>query len=152
MFNKIAIILALCSTLVVAQNNTYRTDNYTSWKVVDVDVKNKYLALESKKEQQLKEFKPICTSAKIWIFKYEMMGMDDSFYDASSQPSNLANIAKSYEYIMKIDVEADDLQRASSAMNEICRDHQAQIYFDSNGGNTHGIISYVGDKAISPPF
>ena len=143
----------LCSTLALAQNNTYNTDDFTIWKVIDVDVKNKYLVLKSKKDEQLKEFKPICTNAKIWIFKYAMMGFDDSFYDASSQPSNLINIAKSSEYIMKIDVEEDDLQRvSSSSINKICTDHQAQMYFDSNGGNLHGIISYVGDKAISPPF
>ena len=152
MFNKITIVLILCSTLTVAQNND-NTDDFTIWKVVDVDVENKYLALESKKDEQLKEFKPICTSAKVWVFEYAMMGFDDSFYDASSQPSNLANIAKSSEYIMKIDVEEDDLQKTnSSSINKICTDHQAQMYFDPNGGNRHGIISYVGDKSISPPF
>ena len=153
MFNKIAIILTLYGTFAVAQNSTYKTDNYTTWKVIDVDVKNKYLALKSRKEEELKEFKPICTNAKIWIFKYEMMGIDDSFYDEGSRSSSLVNITKSTEYTMKIDVEEDNLQRGSfSSMNKICRDHQAQMYFDSNGRNTHGIITYVGDKTISPPF
>ncbi|MBL4773299.1 MAG: hypothetical protein JKX98_06780 [Alcanivoracaceae bacterium] len=102
-----------------------------------------------------------CTNAKVFIFKYELLGLDDTFYDRNSQPKDLDSILdppyNRDAYSIKIDVEEDNPDIHHN-YDRICADNRAQRYFDASiviNNNTiekRGVITYVGDKNITPPF
>lgn len=156
MLNKLVITLLLCSPILAAQNNSYRTNNYTTWNIVKVDVKNKYAIVTPKAKTNIDSIKPICFSDDKMIFMYEMMGIDDSFYDKNSQPRKLKTIINSRyvkrDYSLKIDVEEDNNidNKLKNKYVNICAANNAQKYNSSS--SQHGIIKYIGDITIMPPF
>lgn len=157
------VLIALISSISVAEVNTYRTDNYTAWKVLKSNVKHQYVEVVSVDKLKPDLLRPICVDGNKMIFKYEMMGEDDSFYDINSQAINVKSlnttIYRSVVFALKIDVEQDnDLNgRLDEEYNNICTKNKAQRYIapqmrTSNGIDSHGVIKYIGDITIQPPF
>lgn len=162
MFIKKTLIIMLFCTASIAQIGNYKTSNYTAWKVLKGDAKDKYVEVISMDNLAPEKLNPICLSDNKMIFKYEMMGHEDSFYDENSKNINVESIRQSsYQstvFALKIDVEEDnDLEiKLNEQYNKICADNNS-IRFNStmrskNGMSYHGVVKYVGDVSIKPPF
>jgi hypothetical protein len=162
MFIKKALIIMLFCTASLAQIGNYKTNNYTAWKVLKGNAKDKYIEVISMDNLEPEKLNPICLSDNKMIFKYEMMGHEDSFYDASSKNINVESIRqasyKSIVFALKIDIEEDNDSdgKLNEQYNKICSDNKS-IRFNStmrskNGVNYHGVVKYIGDVTIAPPF
>ncbi len=151
MLKKITILLTIFAVSVCAQN--YKSDNYMQWRILGKSVEDKYLIVQAKDQKMVDRFRPICVGADKWIFRYEMMAFDDAFYNAQSKPSNLKFLKNSADYIMKIDIEEDNIYSEKTSADKICTENQTQLNINPQAGKVRiGIVTYVGDKNIGLPF
>jgi hypothetical protein len=162
MFIKKAIVIALFCSISIAQAGDYQANNYSAWKVTGASEKDKYIEVISMDKIKPEQLNPICLSGNKMIFKYEMMGHGDSFYDKSAKVIPVKSINKityrSTVFALKIDIEEDneldgDLDKQ---YNKICADNKSQRYISNmrskSGMYHHGVIKYIGDATTQPPF
>jgi hypothetical protein len=162
MFIKKAMVITLFCTASIAQIGDYKTNNYSAWKVLKGSDKDKYVEVVSMDKLRPEQLSPICYADNKMIFKYEMMGHEDSFYDKNSNIFNVNSIGtlahRSTVFALKIDVEEDNgvKGRLDKQYNKICSDNKSQRYTSTmrskSGMDFHGVIKYIGDATTQPPF
>ncbi|MCB1604491.1 MAG: hypothetical protein R3F25_03905 [Gammaproteobacteria bacterium] len=163
MFIKEAILLLLvCSVSMAQTDGFYRTDNFTAWKVVKANKKEQYLELVSVDDLEPRFFSPICMKDNRMIFKYELLGHDDSFYDKDAKVKDIdflnRSIYSNVVFALKIDIEEgnDFNGNPEEEYNRICKENNSQRftteYRSKRGMAYHGVIKYVGDSSIQPQY
>jgi hypothetical protein len=161
MLKKI-ILLMLCTTVVFAQDSNYSSNNYTTWKIIKADTKDKYVIATPNFKTNATVMMPICTLGDSMIFTYEMMAEENMFYNKKSEAVSVNEITrlsnKSEIYVMKVDLDEDnDLDKGLRARyDRICALNKAtrNITYKSKskGIEIHGVVRYIGDTSIRLPF
>jgi hypothetical protein len=162
MFIKATIIMTLFCTASIAQIGNYKTNNYSAWKVTKSSDKDKYVEVVSMDNLNPEQLNPICLSGNKMIFKYEMMGHRDSFYNKNSEILNVNSLNrasyKSIVFALKVDVEEDnDLEgKLNTLYDKICKENNSQRFKSTlrskSGIDYHGVVKYIGDATVYPPF
>jgi hypothetical protein len=173
MNKMITIVVLAFSSMLMAQNRSdidlLDQENLfkINWQVVDTDVAEKFIVLKPIiKEKGLEQYnrikdqlKPVCFNEldQIMVFKYAMLGMDNAFYDGNSQAVDISKASRfpysGKQFKIRIEVEAE-----GGVSGKICTENKAQRFFANTSNNNknsfpkYGIISYLGDKDINPPF
>jgi len=165
--NKFTLLLIAFTSLSTAQVSENLNYNFKYFTVVKTDVKNKYIGvsvpLSNGKAMTSREFallldttRPVCYTKDRLFYKYEMLGEDDSYYNKSSKAvklNSLASIRTNFKFI--IELEEDDITSKTSKNIDslICSSNNASQYRNNTKSvEKHGVIKYIGDVSINPPF
>jgi len=160
--NKLILIfLVFCCLTLKAQINNYKNDNsFSVWKVLKVNVKEKYVIVRPNKKISNNIVMPLCHSGSLMLFKYKMEGDDDTFYKYNSKTAKLDTIVKfpngNKKYALKIEVVIDDTTDNSLERNydNICTANNFNKYVRKGGRKVrrHGVVKYIGVINNAYPF